>query len=282
MRAAIASGTLDVDGGTLYYEVAGPDDGASIVFIHGGFGDRRMWDAQFTRFAADHRVVRYDHRGYGRSSFPAAPYSPIDDLCRLLDALAIPRAHLVGNSMGAALALDFALMSPERVITVTMVANGASGFPLTAEERARYQAEDDSLGAVFAAARTHGIAHGVELWSSHPMVQVAHADPRVGPMVRRMIEESPRIFELEFWPSEPLEPPAAARLHEVRVPVLIVFGDRDFEAIQASARFAAAGIPGARLEVLRGTDHLPQMEMIDAFDALLGAFVGAGPAWPSE
>jgi pimeloyl-ACP methyl ester carboxylesterase len=52
VNGAITSGILEVDG-SLYYEVAGPGRGVPLVFLHGGFGNRRMWDAQFTHFAAD-------------------------------------------------------------------------------------------------------------------------------------------------------------------------------------------------------------------------------------
>lgn len=271
---AITAGTLEVDGGTLAYEVAGSDAGTPLIFIHGGLGDHRMWDEQFRTFAAHARVVRYSHRGFGASSFPAARYSPVDDLRRLLDALAIPKAHLVGNSLGAALALDFALQHPERVAALVMVANGANGFPLTAEETARYQAEDDSITAVFTTARREGVAQAVEMWIAHPVVAVAHADPRLAPRVRQMIAENPRIFEMEHWPNEQLDPPAMRRLGEVRLPVLFVVGDRDLEIFRAAARATADGIAGARLEVLPGTDHLPQMEAVDAFNQLLAQFLG--------
>jgi pimeloyl-ACP methyl ester carboxylesterase len=63
--ARVESGTLPVAGGGLYYEVAGSGD--PVVLIHGGFGDRRMWDDQFDVLARDYRVLRYDHRGFGRS-----------------------------------------------------------------------------------------------------------------------------------------------------------------------------------------------------------------------
>ena len=66
----VETGTVEVKGGRLYYEVAG--SGPVVVLVHGGFGDRRMWDAQFRELAKRYRVVRYDHRGFGKSPAPTA------------------------------------------------------------------------------------------------------------------------------------------------------------------------------------------------------------------
>src|SRR5262245_45001564 len=91
----------------VYYEAAG--HGGTVVFLHGGQMDRRMWDEQFELFAKTHRVVRYDLRGFGKSPAPLEPYSHVEDLRALLDHLKIRRATLVGLSLGAAIAVDFAL-----------------------------------------------------------------------------------------------------------------------------------------------------------------------------
>ena len=101
------SGTLELKDGSLYYETMG--EGVPVVFLHGGFGDRRMWDDQFAEFGKNYYVVRYDQRGFGKSQKPTAAYSPVSDLEMLLDHLKIDKAHLIGNSMGGYLAIDFAI-----------------------------------------------------------------------------------------------------------------------------------------------------------------------------
>lgn len=72
------SGTVAVDGTHLYYEAAGR--GPAVVLLHGGNLDRRMWDAQFLPLAREHRVIRYDFRGYGRSGPADTPFRAYEEL----------------------------------------------------------------------------------------------------------------------------------------------------------------------------------------------------------
>ena len=261
------SGFVAVDGGRLYYEVAG--EGPPVVLLHGGFGDRRMWDAQWAALARSFRVVRYDHRGFGRSPAPDGAYSPVGDLLRLLDHLGIQRAHLVGNSMGAGLALDFAVLQPERTGRVVAIASGANGYPFT-------EADAASVMAVFGAARDRGTAAAAELWLRHPMVGVSSTRAATAPLLRRMVVQNQRMFLLEHWPAEAMSPTAYERLGELRAPVLFVVGDRDTELVQRVARASADRVPGARLEVIPGTDHLPQMLEPERINWLVIEFLSAG------
>ncbi|HEY2951197.1 MAG TPA: alpha/beta fold hydrolase, partial [Verrucomicrobiae bacterium] len=105
--AAAGSGKFD----GLYYETTGR--GETIVLIHGGQMDRRMWDAQFDSFARPYRVIRYDIRGFGKSDVPDKPYSHAGDLHSLLRHWRVKKATLMGLSLGAAIATDFAIEHPE-------------------------------------------------------------------------------------------------------------------------------------------------------------------------
>jgi pimeloyl-ACP methyl ester carboxylesterase len=264
--APAEAGFVDVEGGRLYYEAAG--SGSAVVFIHGGFGDRRMWDAPFDGFARDFRVVRYDHRGYGRSTAPGTAYSPVDDLVRLLDHLGVERAHLVGNSMGGEVALDFALVHPERVRNVVVVASGANGYPYT-------EADGASVAAVFQAAQTEGVDRAAAMWLDHPMVAVTSRRPETAPLLRAMVEENRGVFLMEHWPSEPLDPPTFERASEIEAPVLFVLGEDDMPLVNRVAEATAERMPNARIEWVPDADHLPQMAAPEAFDRLVRAFLQA-------
>src|SRR5207237_6657118 len=95
---ATASGTLDVDCGKLFYEWMG--EGQPLVLIHAGIADHRMWDAQFEEFARRYRVVRYDLRGFGKSTTETGSDNFRQDLLDLLKHMDIERAILLTCSMG--------------------------------------------------------------------------------------------------------------------------------------------------------------------------------------
>ncbi len=105
----IQTGFAEVNGTTLYYEVAGA--GHPFVLLHGHLLDRRSWDDQFAVFAQRYRVIRYDQRGFGDSGLimKGLAYSDRQDLYALLQFLGIESAYLMGVSGGGALAIDFTL-----------------------------------------------------------------------------------------------------------------------------------------------------------------------------
>jgi len=106
----ITSGYIDVPDGKLFYEEAG--QGPAIVLVHDGILHRETWDDQFADFSRDHRVVRYDRRGYGRSPRAEKKYSNIEDLKALFDQLKIDSAVVMGGSAGGGLTIDFTLKYP--------------------------------------------------------------------------------------------------------------------------------------------------------------------------
>ena len=264
-----AGAWLDVPGGRLYYETAG--SGAPVVLLHGGFGDRRMWDDQLPALLPRYRVIRYDHRGFGRSPQPDTAYLATDDLRRLLDHLGVAKAHLMGNSVGGMVALEFALAHPERVASLVMVASGAAGFPVPAEERT-------ATAAFFGGVRTRPLAETVRMWAAHPMLAATRERPAVRRRVGEMIADNAGIFTMAAWPFGPTGgTPPARRLGEVRVPTLLVWGDRDIAGVRLMADSTAHGIRGARREVMPGLSHLPQMEEPARFNRVLLAFLRSLP-----
>ncbi len=115
-------------GGELYYEAAGA--GVAVVLVHGLALDARMWDDQVPALEDIARVVRYDLRGFGRSTRDAdTSYSHADDLWRLLDHLGIDEAVLVGLSMGGRVVVEATLAVPERVRALVLLDAVLDGVP---------------------------------------------------------------------------------------------------------------------------------------------------------
>ena len=262
--ANVQSGSVAVDGGSLYYETLGR--GAPVILIHGGFGDRRMWDAQFEPLSQAFRVIRYDHRGFGKSSAPEQPYSPVADLVALMEHLQLKRANLVGNSMGGTLAIDFALLQPDRTGAVVVVASTAGGYPVQEEDV-------KTIDQVMRTARERGTAAAVPLWLQHPMVGVASRHATAGPLLRTMAEDNQKMFLAEHWPQEPMTPPAYERLAGLNANVLFVVGDQDVASVRNGAEASAARIKKSKVVTIKDADHLPQMEQPEVVNKLLVEYV---------
>src|SRR5882724_5696096 len=155
----LREGFVDVDEGRLHYRVDG--DGNPIVFLHGFGLDARMWDGEVESFAPEHAVVRYDLRGFGRSSLPTAPFTHVADLRTLMEQLGLARAHVVGLSMGGGVAIDFALTPPEMVRSLVLVDTIVGGF--------KWQENNEDMGAAWAAAKTGGLAAARAAWLGSPL-----------------------------------------------------------------------------------------------------------------
>ena len=108
------TGYVEFPGSRIYYEVDG--QGPGLTFIHACVAHLRMWDEQVARFKDRYTVVRFDLRGFGKSTTDTdVPYSNRDDLRRVLDHVGIQETHLVGNSCGGSAAIDFTLENHGRV-----------------------------------------------------------------------------------------------------------------------------------------------------------------------
>ena len=115
---------LSIDTGVLYYETHG--HGTPLVLVSGLGGVGLYWRPQVPTFAEHFRVILYDHRGVGQST-PAPLAAVVEDiagdLVQLLDALGIAQAHLVGHSLGGAVAQVMAIEHPERLLSLVLCAS---------------------------------------------------------------------------------------------------------------------------------------------------------------
>ncbi|MCI4356544.1 MAG: alpha/beta fold hydrolase [Thermoplasmata archaeon] len=268
--------SLDVAGGRLTYEVAGR--GLPIVLLHEGIADRRMWDREFSHLARDHRVARYDFRGYGGSAPATSAYSPVRDLVALLDHLDMARPLIVGPSMGGKVAIDLSLADPERVGALLLVAPAYSGMDYDHVPGGKATFERDerlskAAADAWAARDLEGATeHLRQLWASSLAGSALE-------LFRTMVRENAKeIFEESSGRHETRDgAPAAARLGEIRVPTRILVGDRDNPAMPHLANFLGRGIAGAQVQLVPGADHLLNLSRPDVFDTALHGFVESLP-----
>jgi pimeloyl-ACP methyl ester carboxylesterase len=267
--AAASRGVAAVNGTTLWYEVAG--QGAPVVLIHGGNLDHRMWDAQFTALARSHRVVRYDARGFGRSGRADVPFAAHDDLLALLRHLGIPRASLVGLSLGGRIAVDFALAHPERVDRLVLAGPGLSGWTFTAA-----RADTLWLGDARAALARHDTAGVALAWLGTAYMRPAMEQPALAARLRVLVADNVNRWkdQLRHGDTErAAAPPALGRTAAVRAPTLVIVGSRDVADIQRIVDTLVATVPGARKLVVEGAGHMVNMEQPARFTAAVLEFL---------
>ncbi len=276
------SGLADVNGVQLFYEVAGA--GKPIVFSHAGIADARMWDDQFDAFAQRYRVIRFDHRGMGRSTMAPGPFALREDIYGLIRFLGVERAALVGCSMGGAAVLDCTLAHPDAVAALVLVDAGMSGQQYTEEEQAQGKAIFGPIEEAIEEAIERGdldAANEMELklWVDGPRRRPDQVNPAVREKVREMnLNTFKRAKEFEQGQSQPLDPPAAGRLGEVRCSTLVIVGDEDVPPVLKTADLLVAGIPGARSAVIHDAAHLPNMEKPEEFNRIVLDFL-ASAGW---
>jgi 3-oxoadipate enol-lactonase len=275
----VQTGFAEVNGTTLYYEVAGT--GHPFVLLHGHLLDRRSWDDQFAFFAQHYKVIRYDQRGFGDSGLitRGKPYSARQDHYELMKFLGIDSAYLIGCSGGGALAIDFTLEHPEMVGALIPVTAGVSGFRPSEEMMKEHPDVVRMYTGLNEAFEQHDIARAVEisleLWTDGPGRLPQQASPDVRERVREMTTrnwERPDDEAQAETPPVPLEPPAVGRLSEIKAPTLVILGEWDgpnpLEQLMAE-------IPGAKKVIMAETAHHPFMEKPAEFNQIVLDFLGS-------
>jgi 3-oxoadipate enol-lactonase len=267
-------GTLAINGAELYYEMRG--SGHPLVLAHAGIGDSRMWADQMDAFAEHYTVIRYDHRGWGRSSAPAGPVAFHEDLYGVIRGLGVDRAHVLGISMAGTFAIDGALTHPDAVSALVLVGSWLSGYQGQSSDAER------TVWQAFSAALEAGdLDRANQIEVDLKLAGIYRAPDRVDPRVRQRLlamhrESFDRQAEKErMAPWLHAEPPAVGRLGEIAAPTLVLYGDLDVPDVPIIANKLASEIRGAQLRVLHGTAHVPNMELPEEFNRETLAFLGS-------
>jgi 3-oxoadipate enol-lactonase len=238
--------------------------GLPVVLLHAGIADRTMWREQLGPIAdAGHRVVAMDLPGFGEAA-PAQEDAPWADVLQTMDALAIDRAALIGNSFGGAVALRVAVVAPGRVVALVLVSAPPPDLDPSDELRAVWAAEESAVerGDLEAA-----VTVVVDAWL--PAGTPAALRDRVAAMQRHALEVQAAGGESAEAP-DPIdaEPEALGRLE---MPALVAAGELDVPDFRDGAERMAQRLPSSRHVVIAGAGHLAPLEQPEAFrDLVLG------------
>lgn len=264
---------IEVERGTSSLASWSQGSGPALVALHAGVADSRVWrDCVPHWVETGWRVVTFDRRGFGSSTWEPETFSHVDDLLAVMDANDVASAVLVGNSQGGRLAVDTALDHPGRVDALVLVAPAISGRALevhqlsedeialdTATDEAEERGDLDEVNRLEAAiwldgpTRPVGTVNGPERDLFLDMNGLALRAPDVGE---------------ETWPEDSWE-----RLDELDLPILVVAGAHD--VMPTGTEELVLRLPGAELAWLEESAHLPMLDDLDTFLAAVDPFLAA-------
>ena len=269
--------TVEVDGYRLAYLDQGT--GPILILIHGFGGSLWQWEYQQVLSHHGYRVITVDLLGSGFSDKPALEYHPQEVLgffLGFMDQLAIPQATLVGNSMGAGVALAVALTAPERVERLVLI----GGLPPDIKGRLASplvrKALDSSVPSWLAelGAKLFGSSVGErvlrEIIYDHSIITPAVLDRSernrrqpglIGPILA--VGKTLPDWESHYAP----------RLHQIRQPTLIIWGEEDRIFPPAVGQALSKTIAGSRLTLVPRAGHIPQWEQPEAVNHTIREFL---------
>jgi pimeloyl-ACP methyl ester carboxylesterase len=269
------------DGLTVHLRDEGPRDAPVIMVLHGSNDDLHTWDQWADALKRHFRVVRFDTLGHGLTgASPDGDYSAPAMAAlvgRVADKLDIARFTLAGNSMGGAVAAQYAMVHPDRLTGLILV--DAGGAPKKGNERGNIGFKLAAMPGVNVLAESITPRFLIE----RSLRQSVAVETAVTPQV------VDRFWEMLRYPgnraatmgrfSTPRATLDPARLATIRVPTLILWGQEDGLIGVDGARWYNRAIPGSRLVIYPGIGHLPQLEAPGQSAADVASFV-AGLAKP--
>jgi 3-oxoadipate enol-lactonase len=263
-------GLMNIGDASLNYHMTG-GAGTPIVFIHGWALNMDVWNDQVAAFSPAYRVIRYDLRGFGKSTGHADETADADDLRILLDSLGVSSAHLVGLSRGAGVASDFAVRWPDRAKSVVLYGFGPTpDFPLPPEMR-----DGPPFGPI---ARAHGLDSLKQWLAASPLAW----EPPNRPDIKAKLEPIIAAYDGRDLldarpPSGRVQPATLDEVSRLRIPTLVLHGDHDMPLLQAVADSLIAKRPAARRVVIKNAGHGAHLHQPDEFNREVLAFLAAVP-----
>lgn len=250
--------------------------GAALVFIHGVGMNAAIWQPQIRAFAAQRRVIAYDMLGHGDSALPPEHPTLADyavQLRRLMDGLGLDRAAVVGHSMGALVALQFALDEPERV---SCVASLNAVYCRSVEQRAAVMRRAKHLEG---GRSSEGRQATLRRWfGNHVPDSLA---PAVAQVERMLAEVDSVGYSRTYRLFACSDTAHAGRIGRLAVPALFLTGEDDPNSSPAMSRAMAEAAPQGRSVVMSGERHMMSLVSPDRINSELRAFLDGAEACPA-
>ena len=286
-RAAAIGKDVTILGFKLHYLEAGK--GAPVILLHGLGGDGSRWGPNIEPLAKDFHVFALDQIGFGQSDKPLANYHTgmlAEFLVDFIKAVGLQKASLVGNSMGAGVALYTAAKFPAVVDKIVLADGG--GFRTSSPRSAEASRSDEAPAPPMTpeAQRRRQLQNSVTREETREFFKILFHDKSL--VTDKMVDDQLAMrLRSAFTITKMQEAGARGSLSEVDVrgvkaPTLIVWGKYDELANPAGADRLAATIPGSRKVIIDNCGHMPQIEKAAEFNQLVKDFLAAGATTSSR
>jgi pimeloyl-ACP methyl ester carboxylesterase len=254
----------------LHYREAG--SGPTVVLLHGLGGDGSRWAPNIVPLAKSFHVIALDQIGFGQSDKPLANYHTgmlSEFLARFLATVGVSKASLVGNSMGAGVALYTAVHYPQLVERIVLADGGGFRRPNAQPAAARNE-------------HVREIQNGVTTEETREFIKIMFHNKNL--VTDRIVEDNLQLRLHSAYAIGKIQESGAAgrgslseeEVHGVKAPTLILWGKYDELADPAGADRLANTIPGSRKIMIDDCGHMPQLEKSAEFNRIVMEFLTTG------
>jgi 3-oxoadipate enol-lactonase len=259
--------TTEANGQTIYYEVHG--EGEPLLCVMGLSADTLAWTLQVPAFSAGYRTIVFDNRDVGQSSQATESYEIADmaqDALALADALELDSFHLLGVSMGGAIAQEIALAAPARVRTLTLAVTFAAGgrWARTLSSvwgaRVHRMSREERVDELLLLTLSEGFFENAEAVAFLRDLMLQNPKPQSPEAFARQLDASSRHSARE-------------RLGELAMPTHVIGAEWDILVPVWKSREIATLIPGATLTVLEACPHGLNIERAEEFNRAVLDFI---------
>jgi len=256
------------DGCRIHYEVTGRKSSPPVLMIQGLGMDKTGWILQRLALSWRYRVIVFDNRGSGRSDKPHGDYDlgqMAADAIAVLDDVGVDRAHVVGASMGGAIAQIIGVMYPDRTRSLTLVCTACRNQPWRVQLLSGWadQAKRDGLGAMSSQAAR---------WVIGPR-SFRRVVPVIGWLGPLGLGRSSEAFAGQVAAIVAADDSLADELANITVPTLVIVGNQDILTPRGDSEELAERIPTAELVVISGAAHGLMIEHASTFNRVIGDFL---------
>lgn len=256
--------TLENNGNTVHYYVSGKESGEAIVFLHPAFGDHRCFDKQIDFFSRDYRVITLDMLGHGSTGVGKTNdklTATATHITEILKAENKDKLHIIGVSVGALLAQDFALKYPEKILSLTAL----GGYNINKEQKEIAKAQSKEvfkwlfkmIFSMDAFRRYVGKVSAI-----NPAEQI------------RFYERAKHFSRRSFSAMSGLNKLIADRNVQRSFPLLILAGEKDnVVAIKAAKEWYRHEQKNTNLVIIKNAGHCANMDNAEEFNNIVESFI---------